>query len=119
MAYNALSKINKNFEDVGSTCGISNFKILKDVIIPNSFDTILEMLSYFFVNSMITISAVTFLFSVKTMPLSLLINQYEGQMMLEEAAIVSLLIFIFNLIVKLSVYLIKRKRYNKRRGVEC
>ena len=119
MAYNALSKINKNFEDVGSTCGISNFKILKDVIIPNSVDTILEMLSYFFVNSMITISAVTFLFSVKTMPLSLLINQYEGQMMLEEAAIVSLLIFIFNLIVKLSVYLIKRKRYNKRRGVEC
>ncbi len=119
MAYNALSKINKNYEDVGSTCGISGFRILKDVIIPNSVDTILEMISYFFINSMITISAVTFLFGTKTMPLSLLINQYEGQMMLEEAAIISLIILIINFTVKLAIYLIKRKRYNNKRGVTC
>lgn len=119
MAYNALGKINQNYEVVGMTCGISRFKIVKDVIIPNSIDTILEMLSYFFVNSMITISAVTFLFGTNTMPLSLMINQYEGQMMYEEAAIISIIILLFNLIIKGTVYLIKRKRYNKLRGGTC
>jgi len=119
IAYNALGKINKNYETIGMTCGIPKFRIIKDVIIPNSLDTILEMLSYLFVNSMVTISAVTFLFSVDTMPLSLLINQYEGQLMYEEAAIISLTILFLNLIVKGSVYLIKRYRYNKLRGIVC
>lgn len=114
MAYNALGKINKNYETIGLTCGVKRWHLIKDVIIPNSLDTILEMLSYFFVNSMITISAVVFLFSSKTTPLSLLINQYEGQMMYEEAAIISLVILFVNLIVKGTVYLIKRKIYNKR-----
>lgn len=108
MAYNALSKINNNYEDVASTCGISKFKIIKDVIIPLSKITLLEMFSYFFVNSMITISAVAFLYNTKTMPLSILINRYEGSLMLEEAAIISLIILFFNLIIKLIVYLIKR-----------
>lgn len=113
MAYNALGKINKNYEIIGLTCGVSKLRIIKDVIIPNSLDTILEMLSYFFVNSMITISAVSFLFSTQTMPLSLLINQYEGQMMYEEAAIISLIVLIINLAVKSVVYLIRRRIFKK------
>ena len=61
------------------------------------------MIAYFFINSMVTISAVTFLFNTDTMPLSLMINTYEGNMMLGEAAIVSLIILFFNLIVKVSL----------------
>ena len=45
---------------------------------------------------MITISAVSFLFNTDTMPVSLLINQYEGQLMYEEAAIISILILVIN-----------------------
>ena len=113
MAYNALQKVNPNYEVVAKTCNISIFKMIIKVILPCTKKTILEMVSYFFVNSMITISAVTFLFNTNTMPLSLLINQYEGSMMLEEAAIVSLIILIINLIVKTSVYIINRHNYNK------
>lgn len=113
MAYNALQKVNPNYEVVAKTCNISIFKMIIKVILPCTKKTILEMISYFFVNSMITISAVTFLFNTNTMPLSLLINQYEGSMMLEEAAIVSLIILIINLIVKASVYIINRHDYNK------
>lgn len=58
---------------------------------------------------MITISAVAFLFNTETMPLSLLINNYEGNMLLGEAAIVSLIILFFNIIVKSVIYLINRK----------
>ena len=58
---------------------------------------------------MVTISAIAFFFNVDTMPLSLLINNYEGSMMLGEAAIVSLIILFFNAIAKLIVYIINRR----------
>lgn len=109
MAYNALEKVNPNYEVVAKTCNISIFRIIIDVIIPCTKKTIREMLTYFFVNSMVTISAITFLFNTKTMPLSLLINNYEGNMMLGEAAIISLIILFFNVIVKGIIYIINRK----------
>lgn len=113
MAYNALQKVNQNYETVAKTCNISIFKIVKDVIIPCTKKTIREMMAYFFVNSMITISAITFLFNTRTMPLSLLINNYESSMMLAEAAIISLMILIINIVVKITIYLIGRKEYKK------
>lgn len=113
MAYNALKKVNPNYEVVAKTCNINTFRIILDVIVPCTKKTLREMFAYFFVNSMITISAVTFLFTVRTMPLSLLINNYEGNMLLGEAAIVSLIILFFNIIVKGIVYIINRYEYNK------
>ena len=113
MAYNALQKVNSNYESVAKTCNIPIYKIIKDVIIPCTKKTIREMFAYFFVNSMVTISAVTFLFNTKNMPLSLLINNYEGSMMLGEAAIISLIILLFNIIVKITVYLINRKEHRR------
>lgn len=102
LAYNALNKLNDNYEVIAKTCNISLFRLLKDIIVPNTKNTITEMFSYFFVNSMITISAVAFLFSVDTMPVSLMINKYEGNLMLGEAAIVSLVILVINLSLKIA-----------------
>ena len=109
MAYNALKKIDSNYEVVAKTYNISTFKIIKDVIVPCTKKTIREMFSYFFVNAMITISAVAFLFNTRNMPLSLLINKYEGNMLLGEAAIVSIIILAINIMVKSVVYLINKK----------
>lgn len=113
MAYNALQKVNPNFEVVAKTCHISRFKIIKDVIVPCTKNTIREMFSYFFINSMITISAVAFLFNTKTMPMSLLINTYEEDFLLGEAAIISLIILLINIIVKLIIYFLNRKEKGK------
>lgn len=113
MAYNALQKVNKNYELVAKTFKINAFKTVFNVIIPCTKKTIREMFAYFFVNSMVTISAVTFLFNTSTMPLSLLINDYEGDMMLGEAAIISLIILFFNIIIKGIVYLINRKDHRR------
>ena len=107
MAYNSFGKINDNLEDVGSTMGISRWGIIKDVLLPQSTSTILEMMSYFFVNSMMTISAVSFLSNVNNKPLALMINQFEGQMQLECAAFVSLIILVVNVLMKYVVYIIK------------
>ncbi len=113
MAYNALLKVNPNYELVAKTCKISSFKIIKDVIVPCTKKTIREMFAYFFVNSMVTISAVAFLFNTKTLPMSLLISKYEEDFLLGEAAIISLIILAINLFVKLIVYFLNRKEVER------
>lgn len=109
MAYNTFGKINENLEDVGATMGISRWGVLKDVLLPQSTSTILEMMSYFFVNCMMTISAVSFLANVGNKPIALMITQFEGQMQLECAAFVSLTILVVNVVMKYAVFIAKRK----------
>ena len=116
MAYNTFGKINENLEDVGATMGISRWKVVKDVILPQSLGTILEMVSYFFVNCMMTISAVSFLANVKDKPVALMITQFEGQMQLECAAFVSLLILMVNVVLKLVIFAIKKELIEKVQG---
>jgi iron(III) transport system permease protein len=106
MAYNSLGKLNINLEDVGRTLGIARYRIIRDVLIPQTKLTILEMLSYFFVNSMVTISAVSFLSTVWNRPISLMINQFEAQLFLEGAAFVSILILCCNILMKSIIYII-------------
>jgi iron(III) transport system permease protein len=108
MAYNTFGKINANLEDVGSTMGISRWAVIRDVLLPQSTGTILEMMSYFFVNCMMTISAVSFLANVSNKPIALMITQFEGQMQLECAAFVSLLILVVNVVMKFGIFLLKR-----------
>ena len=109
MAYNTFGKINANLEDVGSTMGISRWAVIRDVLLPQSTGTILEMMSYFFVNCMMTISAVSFLANVSNKPIALMITQFEGQMQLECAAFVSLLILVVNVLMKFGIFLLKRR----------
>ncbi len=109
LAYNSFSKINANLEDVGSTLGITRTRMLKDVFIPQMTGTLLEMFSYFFVNSIITISAVSFLTTVHTMPMSLMITQFEAQMLIECSAFVSVILLTVNLFMKALIYTIKKK----------
>ena len=109
MAYNTFGKINENLEDVGATMGISRWKVIRDVLLPQSMGTIIEMMSYFFVNCMMTISAVSFLANVNNKPVALMITQFEGQMQLECAAFVSLLILVVNVAMKYIVFVVKKR----------
>lgn len=103
MIYTAFSKINENLETVIATLRISRFRLLVDVLLPQCARTIGEMVSYYFVNCMMTISAVSFLANTANKPIALMINQFEAQAQMESAAVVSLLILAVNLIVKASV----------------
>lgn len=108
MAYNALGKLNPNFENVANTLGIPQYRIVKDVFIPQTIDTILEMFSYFFVNAMVTISAVSFLSTSNTQPLSLMIPNLESMMLIESISFVSIVILTINLLLKFLIYIFKR-----------
>ena len=108
MAYNSLSKFNPNLEDVAHTLGIGRIRMLLNVYVPSTMYTIVEMYSYFFVNAMITISAVSFLINFRTMPLALLIPQLESQSFIEGTALVSLMILGINLFEKGVAFFVKR-----------
>lgn len=115
MIYNSLSKINENLEPVAQTMRIDRLHMIRDVFIPQCKGTLIEMFSYFFVNCMITISAVSFLAKVSNRPLSLLINQLEQRGQFECIAVVSLMILTVNLIVKGIAYFIKVKHNRGKR----
>lgn len=83
--------------------------MIKDVYVPCTQKTIIEMYSYFFVNCMVTISAVSFLANFRNMPLALLIPRFDSMSLIEGTAFVSIIILAVNGIVKLFVYLLKRK----------
>lgn len=108
MAKNAIGEQSIKIEEMADVLGISRYRMIWDVLIPATRYTIIEMFAYFFVNAMITISAVAFLVNTRNMPVSLMINQLEAQMMFEGAAIVSLIILGINIIFKLVIYLIKK-----------
>ncbi|HBH94444.1 MAG TPA: phosphonate ABC transporter permease [Ruminococcaceae bacterium] len=108
MFYNSMGKISGDLEAVGATLGIGRLRMIRDVFLPQLKSTVLESITYFFVNSMMTISAVAFLAGADTKPLSLMINQFEAQTLLEAAAFVSLMILGVNLCLKGVIALIRR-----------
>lgn len=110
LMYNSLLKLDHNLESVGLTLGISRFHMIKDVLLPQTKDTLLDMGVYFFTNSMTTISAVIFLSTTLTKPLSLTISQFEALMSTECAAVVALIILLSNLVVRFLAEQFKKSR---------
>lgn len=114
MLYQSLRKMNADLESVGTTLCISRLRMALGVVLPQSAGTILEGMTYFFVNSMMTISAVSFLANVSTKPIALMITQFEAQMQLESASLVALVILVVNLAVKGAAAAIKRANGRKK-----
>lgn len=109
MMYNGLHKLNEHLEAVGATLGISRLRMIRDVFLPQSRGTLTEMATYFFVNSMMTISAVSFLVTAANKPVALMIPQFEAQMQIEAAAIVSLIILLVNLLMRKLLQVARNK----------
>jgi iron(III) transport system permease protein len=103
MMQTSFSKVNPNLGAVASTLGIGKTRLLMEILLPQCGRTVREMFAYFFVNSMMTISAVSFLFNTDNKPIALMINQFEAQAQMEAAAVVSLLILAVNMAIKALV----------------
>ncbi|GAC41345.1 ABC transporter permease [Paenibacillus popilliae] len=108
LAYNSQIKIPKELEQAASSMGIKQMAYIRDILVPATGVTILEMFSFFFIHSMVTISAVAFLSNTKNMTIALLINQYEAQMLFKEAAVVVLLLLCIHLAFTLLVSQLKK-----------
>ncbi len=110
MLYQRLGKLDRNLEGSGAVLGIPPFRLFLNVMLPQCRETILDMLSFFFVNAMVTISAVVFLANASNRPLSLLVTQYSDQLNLERAAVLSFLILIVNFAVRTCLLSLKKKK---------
>ena len=114
MAKNALNKMNNTWETTAELMGDSWLKTVFRVLIPNSVKTLAEIFGYYFVNAMVTVSAVIFLAGARSMVLTTKIKEYQHYGKFEEIFVMSLLIFAINLLIKLVVgFITKEKRKKK------
>ena len=81
--------------------GDSWSKTILRVVTPNAMSTILEVFSYYFVNAMVTVSAVAFLAGARTMMvLTTKIKELQYYNKFNEVFVLSLLILVTNLVAK-------------------
>lgn len=100
MIKSSLAKMNESWETTGLLMGDTWLKTVIKVVIPNSKATIYQMLSYFFVNAMVTISAIVFLAGARTMVVTTKIKELQYFEKFDEVFVLSLLIFFTNIVVK-------------------
>jgi iron(III) transport system permease protein len=101
MAKNSLAKMNPSWETTGELLGDSWFKTIRRVILPNSASTVFEMISYYFINAMVTISGIIFLVTAETSVVASKIKELQHFAKFNEIFVLSILIFFTNLFVKL------------------
>ena len=110
MMRNSLSKLNSSWETTASLMGDTWIKTIVRIVTPNMTSTILEVFSYYFVNAMVTVSAVIFIAGARTMVITTQIKELQYYTKFNEVFVLSLFILGTNLIVKgILGYLINRK----------
>ncbi|SLJ85289.1 ABC transporter permease subunit [Psychrobacter sp. DAB_AL43B] len=113
MSKNALSKMNLGWETTAGLLGDSWFTSLRRIVIPNSFFTLIEVASFYFISAMVTISAVIFISGAKTMVLTTKIVELQHFARFDEIFILSLMILMTN-ICALILFAIIRHIHSKR-----
>ena len=113
MSKNALSKMNLGWETTAGLLGDSWFTSLRRIVIPNSFFTLIEVASFYFISAMVTISAVIFISGAKTMVLTTKIVELQHFARFDEIFILSLMILVTN-ICALILFAIIRHIHSKR-----
>lgn len=117
MAKNSLSKMNPSWEITGELMGDTWIHTIIRVIIPNSISTLVEMFGYYFINSMVTISAVIFLVTARTSVVTSKIKELQHFANFNEIFVLSILIFLTNIAMKIfSTFLHKKLSLMNQRG---
>ena len=115
MMRNSLSKLNSSWETTASLMGDNWIKTIVRVVTPNMTSTILEVFSYYFVNAMVTVSAVIFIAGARTMVITTKIKELQYYTKFNEVFVLSLFILGTNLLVKIILgYFIKRKEQKEK-----
>ncbi len=100
MMKNSLVKMNASWETTAMLMGDSWTKTVVRVVTPNALSTLLEVFSYYFVNAMVTISAVIFIAGARTMVITTKIKELQYYNKFNEIFVLSLLILVTNAVGK-------------------
>ena len=115
-ANKALKKLDKEFERVSLSMGIPWYKTFFNVTFPMCLESILEIFFYYFVNSMVTISALVFLYTSNLSLLSIAVINLDDTGEIAKASAMSIIILLTNVIIKIIYQIILnflQKRKNK------
>ena len=109
MMKNSLSKMNAGWETTAMLMGDSWPKTILRVVTPNAAASLIETFSYYFINAMVTISALIFLAGARTMVVTTKIKQLQYINEYDQVFVLSLLILATNLVAKaVSTWLAKK-----------
>ena len=100
MMKNSLEKLNASWESTAKLMGDSWFKTVVRIITPNTFTTLLEVFNYYFINAMVTVSAVIFIAGARTMVITTKIKELQHFADFNEIFVLSILILATNIIAK-------------------
>ncbi|PGN59699.1 putative 2-aminoethylphosphonate ABC transporter permease subunit [Bacillus cereus] len=99
-ATTALKKLDREFELVSQSMSIPFYKTFFRVTVPMCLPAILEMVMYYFVNSMVTVSAVVFLYAADFKLAAVSIVNMDDAGNVAPAAAMSVLIVVTNIVVR-------------------
>jgi ABC-type Fe3+ transport system, permease component len=109
----ALKKLDNEFELVSESMAVPFYKTFFSVSVPISILAIMEIMMYYFVTAMVTVSAVIFLYTSETKLSSVAIVSMEDNGDIASAAAMSMLIILTNIVVRiiyeLSTRVIRKK----------
>ena len=113
MMKNSLSKMNASWETTAMLMGDNWLKTIVRVVTPNALSTLLEVFSYYFVNAMVTVSAVIFIAGTRTMVITTKIKELQYFNEFNEIFVLSLLILFTNLIARALFQKLARRSRNR------
>lgn len=113
MMKSSLGKMNASWETTARLMGDNWLKTIIRVVTPNAVSTLLEVFSYYFVNAMVTVSAIIFITGARTMVMTAKIKELQHYAKFNEIFVLSLLILVLNLAAK--VLFEKLANYKKHR----
>lgn len=93
---------------VAESLGVKGFSAIKNITLPLSISAVLENFMYLFVNSMVTVSALIFIYTADLKLAAISIVQLDDKGNIAEAAALAVLIVATNIIVKLIYEIVKK-----------
>ena len=110
MMKSSLAKMNASWETTAMLMGDNWVKTIIRVLTPNAMSTIIEVFSYYFVNAMVTVSAVIFIAGARTMVMTTKIKELQYYNKFNEVFVLSLLMLATNLLVKAIFQLLANRQ---------
>ncbi len=100
MMKGSLEKLNASWENTAKLMGDSWLKTVVRIITPNAASTLAEVFSYYFINAMVTVSAVIFIAGARTMVITAKIKELQHFANFNEIFVLSTLILLTNIAAK-------------------
>lgn len=116
MLKSSLEKMNASWEATARLMGDSWTKTILRIVTPNMLSTLLEVFSYYFINSMVTVSAVVFLTGARTMVITTKIKELQHYAKFNEIFVLSLVILFVNLAARALFRWVAERKEKKKRG---